>query len=124
MPVEQILHRDTFVHDLCLKCGSHGALFATPYMFAACPGCLAERLRNLRVIGQGLPDWVEYLQGAAEREVQRQLKAEKAELSVSFDDFYRCSGCSRLLHEKEACYHRKLDKNYMVPFCKVCSSHF
>ena len=35
---------------------------------------------------------------------RRQEKAEDAELRVSFDDFYRCPRCSKLIQAQEARY--------------------
>ena len=76
-PYDEVLEADEFVNHLCVKCGAHGALFATPRMFSACPRCLSERIRRLREAGATLPEWLLYLEKAGAREAVRQRKAEE-----------------------------------------------
>jgi hypothetical protein len=85
---EHILESDEFVNHWCVKCGIHGALFATPRMFEACPKCLNERIRTLRESGATLPDWLLYLEDATARSLRSQERAEAAALSISLDDLF------------------------------------
>jgi DNA-directed RNA polymerase subunit RPC12/RpoP len=118
---DEFLECDEFVNHMCVKCGSKGALFATPRMFGACPRCLSERMQHLRKTVARVPEWVPYLEKAGAREASRQEKAEKAELSVSFDDFYRCAGCGKLIQEQQARYHQLPGNSYSSPHCLQCS---
>lgn len=116
----EILEADKFLNHACVKCGTHGALFATPRMFSACPKCLAERIRELRESGATLPAWAYYLEGAADDEALRQANAEDTSLSMSFDDFYHCAKCGKLILGKEAKYYSPPGSNSSAPHCVEC----
>ena len=117
---EQFLECDEFMNHMCVKCGAKAALFATPRMFGACPNCLSRRMRELREREVSVPDWVPYLEKAGEREASRQAKVEESELSVSFDDFYRCSRCKKLIQKAEARYPQLPGQSYSSPHCLEC----
>jgi DNA-directed RNA polymerase subunit RPC12/RpoP len=117
---EEFLECDEFMNHMCVKCGSKAALFATPRTFGACPRCLSRRMRHLQETVGSVPEWVPYLEKAGEREALRQAKAEASELSVSFDDFYRCARCSRLIQKQEARYHQHPGNSYSSPHCLEC----
>jgi len=119
-PYSRILEGDVFANHLCTRCGTGGALFATPRMFTACPKCLAERIRDLRKVSGVLPAWVHYLEGAADEEVARQARAEDAALTASFDDFYRCGRCDTLVPAAEARYYVPPNGNSSPPYCIEC----
>lgn len=119
-PFEEILRGDAFQNHTCVQCGTHGALFATPHMFSACPHCLARRIRTLKQTGSNLPEWLLYLEGAAEREVQRQTEAEQKALSVSFDDFYKCGSCGKFIMAKDARYRIDPATRSSPPYCLDC----
>jgi hypothetical protein len=117
---DDILECDTLVDNMCLECGTHGALFATPRMFSACPRCLADRIRRLREMEVDLPEWLLYLEKAGEREAVRQHKAEEAKLSVSFDDFYHCARCDRLIQAQDARYYLPPGATSSPAYCVGC----
>jgi hypothetical protein len=77
-------------------------------------------MRHLQETVGSVPEWVPYLEKAGEREALRQAKAEASELSVSFDDFYRCARCSRLIQKQEARYHQHPGNSYSSPHCLEC----
>jgi hypothetical protein len=118
--LSEILEVDEFLDHACVKCGTHGALFATPRMFSACPKCLAARIRELRESGAGLPAWAYYLEGAANDEALRQARAEDESFSMSFDDFYHCARCDKLILCKEARYYFPPGANSSSPHCVEC----
>lgn len=109
-----------FMNHDCVKCGTHGALFATPRTFVACPQCLPGRITALRLSGADLPDWLLYLEKAAGREVRAQAKRAEAALSVSFDDLYRCATCSKMIPAKDARYYIDPETHSSPPYCVAC----
>jgi hypothetical protein len=115
----EVLEADVFVNHTCARCGTHGALFATPRMFSACPKCLVERIRGLRAGGRELPVWLYYLEGAASGTVAGEGTRADAALSVSFDDFYRCVRCGAALPER-ALRYLPTGPNVMSPHCTSC----
>jgi HEAT repeat protein len=115
----EVLEADVFVDNACVRCGTHGALFATPRMFSACPKCLAERIRNLRALGRDLPAWLYYLEGAASGEVDAQDRRADAAFTVSFDDFTRCVRCGAVVSEQKVRY-LPTGPNAMSPHCTSC----
>lgn len=117
---DDVLECDEFINHWCVKCGTHGALFATPLMFGACPKCLHERIRALRVSGAALPDWLVYLEGATARSLRDAERREAAELSVSLDDLYRCARCDKVIHQKDARYHIDPRTHSSPPYCLTC----
>jgi hypothetical protein len=119
-PFEDVLEGDAFLSHACLRCGTHGALFATPRMFSACPKCLAERIRSLRRLGGELPIWIHYLEGSAQAEFLRQAKSDETALTVSFGEFLRCASCGSLIQEKEARYYIEPETHSSPPYCLEC----
>jgi hypothetical protein len=115
----EVLEADVFVNHSCARCGTHGALFATPRMFSACPKCLVERIRGLRALGRELPVWLYYLEGAASGTVAAEGKRGDAALSVSFDDFSRCVRCGAVVPER-ALRYLPTGPNVMSPHCTSC----
>jgi hypothetical protein len=115
----EVLEVDVFVDHACARCGTHGALFATPRMFSACPKCLAERIRELRSLGRELPPWLYYLEGAASGEADAQDRRADAALTVSFDDFMRCVRCGAVVPERQVRY-LPTGPNVMSPHCAAC----
>lgn len=103
-PFDGLLAGYVFQNNTCVECGTHGAAFATPCMFSACPQCLAGRIRALKATRSDLPQWVLYLEGAAEREVRRQAEAERRAFTVTFDDLNKCVTCGRLFRDREGRY--------------------
>ncbi|OLE11690.1 MAG: hypothetical protein AUG89_09260 [Acidobacteria bacterium 13_1_20CM_4_56_7] len=119
-PFNDILEGDHFLNHTCLRCGAHGALFATPRMFSACPKCLAERIRRLRELGGELPIWIHYLEGSAEATARRQAKSDETALTVSLGGFLRCSSCDALIREKDARYYFAPGTHSSPPYCLEC----
>ena len=114
----ELLSGDCFADRWCVECGTHGALFATPHLFSACPQCLLGRIHRLQAKRSDLPDWVAYLEQSAAGETRRQAHAEHDTLSVAFDDFYRCGACGTLVLARDARY--RLDVSPSPPYCRVC----
>jgi hypothetical protein len=119
-PFEALLTGYVFQNNTCVHCGCHAALFATPRMFSACPRCLAERIRALKVVRDDLPDWALYLEGAGAGEVRRQTDAEQKALSVTFDDLYQCGACGKFILEREARYSMNPGTASSPPYCVDC----
>ena len=117
---EEILGGDEFINNLCIKCSTHSALFATPVWFVACPSCLADRLGHLLATGTPVPWWIQYLHGATRREVVHQSKRKEQSLSVAFDDFYKCDRCGRLIQQSDARYHFPAGARSSPPYCVGC----
>lgn len=109
---------DRFVNHLCLRCGYHGAAFATPRFLTACPKCLAERIAD--VDEPDRPGWIRYLRDAALREAERQDRKEKESLTVDFDDFCKCAACGKLVPRKDARYLARPDSSVLPPHCPDC----
>ena len=117
---DALLERDTFIDNLCVRCGSHGILIATPRYFGACPQCLAGRMKEIRESGVDLPDWFLYVEQVARREAERQDRELLAGATVDFDDIYRCGGCGRLIQQDQARYWVDPVTHSSPPYCSGC----
>jgi hypothetical protein len=110
-----------FRDNSCLKCGDPGAL----YCFAGghvgiCSRCAMERTERLAAAGHELPPSVLYLYWEAGRELVAQERREKAKLSVSMDDLYRCSRCRRPDRVENARYWGPEGADVLHAFCAEC----
>lgn len=115
---------DHFESHWCVGCGGHGALYAiAPGEFlGACSRCLLQRIQHLRDKGGEVPPWVAVLEREAKHELEYEAEKESTEFALSFDDFYHCCRCDKLIHQRDARYPTQAKDRFgaISPHCLEC----
>ncbi len=124
-PVDEALYArivpgDVFINRLCCQCGSHAGLFVVAGRFVnLCPRCVVYRL--LKYAEEVFPRWMSVLDEEARRELASRERKEKSELTVDWEDVYRCARCRVPIRREDAQYWRAPGETTSPPYCQTCA---
>lgn len=112
---------DTFFHRMCRRCGTRRSHICWQGgTVPLCPPCTVERIERLAGAGTALHPTVLWLYFDAKTVIRQAAKAERAALSVRFNDLYRCWRCRGVIREKDVQYWRPPATGELYPHCAPC----
>ena len=117
----EAIRGDRFYSRNCLKCGLKAALFVFEQQHVSlCPRCTTERIERMAEEGRELPPTVLWLHFETVKETRFQEQKAREDLSVKFDDFYRCHRCGKVIQDRDARYWFPPGKNVSPAYCSRC----
>lgn len=118
----QLFSQSSLTGSDCFDCGTKAALFAVQgIVLSDCPGCIVQRIHKLRSNGSQ-KQWMEDLLWEAELELRGQTAKQRNVFQITFDDFYRCHLCDKLIHGQDARYVFPAGANSSYPYCVECQA--